>query len=181
MIRTLVISILANFLTITFVQAQNVKSDLVVKVCKESGKPLSKATVNIWKDGRLLVIGIPRSTSSNGIINIHGLDSGSYTIYAYHRSKKLKTELIVKPGHNELYLEMKRERPPPLALEIQPALISDSYGGSISSRKTISISNGPQFHKHHSLYWDSPIVGGLWLSDTRAQTFRNLMNMQPND
>lgn len=181
MIRILVMSVVANFLLPTLIHAQNVKSDLVLKVCKESGKPLSKATVNILKDGRLWIINIPRSTNSNGTMTIHGLDSGSYTIFVYHGSKNLETELIVKPGHNEVYLEMNRKRLPLLTVEVQPALISDSYGGSVSSRKTISISHGPQFLKPDYRSWDSPTIGGLWHSDTRAPTFRNMMNMQPND
>lgn len=160
-------------------QAQVAKPFLVIKVLDELGKPLSKAEVTVSKNEKPVA---HEFTDSSGTIVIAALSLGTHVVKIHDGSKTQKEEVYIKKGQNDLFLEMGREQLRPIAIEAEPIIIDDSYGGSISvggdavrptmECPTIRISQ-----------WNfsAQVMGGTWLSDTRAPTFQNMMNVQPND
>lgn len=181
MIRIFIMSVLTNFLMLPFAQAQDIQPYLVVKVLDELGEPLSNARVTVSKNGEIVA---DEFTDSIGTRMIVALELGTHVVSIHYGSKAQKAELNVKNGHNELFMEMGREQLQPIAIEAEPLLIDDSYGGSVSIGEEViwcKPSCGGLGSSVVFQYWDSPLVGGVWLSDTRAPTFENMMNMQPND
>lgn len=167
------------FLTIPIVQAQDRLPYLIVEIEDEHGAPLKNAKIQVIKNGRLVT---EEFTDFRGRRIIVGLDIGHHLVTIQHGQKTQDVKLCIIPDYNSIYLEMGQEQLPTIIQETKPVLIMDAYGGGNYwgpydiSYNVCCPGRGPI-----QKAYNSNVIGGLWLPDTRAPTFRNMMNVQPND